>query len=70
MTVCLLTGLHRYYWLDLLEKKQNIGLVPSQMTLNFESHLDHHIDTNGNPDLPIYLSRSALVFVLGLFSLK
>ena len=39
-----LLGLHKYYCLDLLEKNQ-MGLGPTYISLDFKSHLDHRLNT-------------------------
>ena len=58
--VCLLAGLHKYYWLELYEKNQRMGCGSSYIPSNFESDLSHCLDTNNNPDFPVYLLLCAL----------
>ena len=41
---CVFAGLHKYYFLDLLEKLQD-GLSLTKIPFNFERDLDHHVDT-------------------------
>ena len=45
LSVCLLVGLSKYYWLKLLGKIHNIGLGSTKIPFKFESDLDHHLDT-------------------------
>ena len=69
LLISVLAGLSKYYWLDLPEKNQKMGLGPTYIPLNFESDLDHPLDKNistyeENPNFPIYLliRTSAEVF--------
>ena len=59
-----LEGLDKYYWLEFNEKNQKMSLGPSHP--NFETDLDHRLDTKRNPDFPIYLSLHALAEVCTL----
>ena len=50
-----------------MNKNQKMSLGPTLIPLNFESALDHHLDTQKNsPDLIIYLLLCALAEVCTL----
>ena len=40
-----LAGSRKYYWLELHEKIQKMGLGPFLMPLNFKTDLDYHLNT-------------------------
>ena len=53
--VCLLAGLHKYYWFHLHEENEEMG--QTQIPLNSENDPDHYLDTKNikDPDFSIYL---------------
>ena len=72
MTICLfvclftylLVGLHKYHWLDLYGKNQEIGPGTTQIVQNFESDLDHHLATKKLPLTEVCTPRVLLLYVL------
>ena len=44
LSVCLLTGLHKYYCLEFYEKNQNRVLGQTEIILNFVGDLDYRLD--------------------------
>ena len=46
MTVCLFLYMFKYYWLDLPEKQSDDGSWSNLDPINFDSHLDNHMDTH------------------------
>ena len=61
LSVYLSVSMIKILLLELHEKYQKMGLGPTLVPLNFESHLDHHLDTNKkNSYFPICLLLSTL----------